>query len=104
MPLAGIHPLNSTTDPDPNDCLGMSWHVSLGAAGGNRTPDPRFRRHIPQSTTRGFIEEYSPNHSKNVHPSSWVFNTISTSISTPRNRPTTHGISNVDSSHQLNLA
>jgi hypothetical protein len=50
--------------------------------GGIRTPDPRFRRHIPQSTTRGFTAKYSPNQLKNVHSSSWVFNTISTSIST----------------------
>jgi hypothetical protein len=29
MPLARIHPLNSTTDPDPNDCLGMFPLVRL---------------------------------------------------------------------------
>jgi hypothetical protein len=29
MPLARIHPLNSTTDPDPNDCLGVFPLVRL---------------------------------------------------------------------------
>ena len=29
MPLAGIHPLNSTIDPDPNDCLGIFPLVRL---------------------------------------------------------------------------
>ena len=48
----------------------------------NEFPGPWFRRHIPQSATRGFNSEYSPNHPKFIHSSSWVFNTISTSIST----------------------
>ena len=29
MPLAGIHPFNSTTDPDPVDFLGMVHLVRL---------------------------------------------------------------------------
>src|ERR1017187_191848 len=58
----------------------------VGAAGGIRIPDPRFRRHIPQLTTRGFPAKYSPNRLKSVHPSSRVFNTISTSISASRQK------------------
>ena len=28
-PLAGVHPLKSTADPDPNDCLGVFALVRL---------------------------------------------------------------------------
>jgi hypothetical protein len=43
--------------PKFSQTLALSAFWGLGqksAAGGIQTPDPRFRRHIPQSTTRGF--------------------------------------------------
>src|ERR1019366_2957845 len=61
---------------------GPSLPGQFGAAGGIRTPDPRFRRHIPQSTTRGFIRKYTAFHFQHVRPCSLVFDTISTTIST----------------------
>ena len=54
----------------------------VGAAGGIRTPDPRFRRHIPHITTKEFSGKYSLIPYRNVLPSPWMFNTISTATST----------------------
>ena len=45
--------------------------------------DPRFRRHTPPPSTRGFIAMDSPHLMKMVPLRSWVFNATSTSVRAP---------------------